>query len=148
MKRKELVSEIKELLRRLENLDGTRPSADLETFLKDLENEALTFKRDDASEKPKRKRAATKAARSRKDPDAVANTIADLAQRLRASFASDESFEANVQAVEASGLTKDAVVQVYNSVFGGNRTFPKSVTKQALLNAIRKDRIAKVRAAS
>ena len=78
----------------------------------------------------------------------MAQTIAELSARLKANFASDESFEQGVKALESSGLTKANVVKVYNAVFDTEKSFPKSVTKAALLNALRKDRIARVRAAS
>lgn len=148
MNTKELVGELRELLGQLEALAGVKPSNALNAFLAQIESESLTFKKQNTSVKSKRVGPTAVKPRTKKDPEAVAKTIGELAARLKANFASDDSFEKTVQAVEDSGLTKEGVVQIYNSVFEVNRTFPKSTTRQALLNALRKDRIAKVRAAS
>ena len=78
----------------------------------------------------------------------MANTISELSSRLKAAFESDEKFERTVQDLEESGLTKASVIEVYNAVFDTRKSFPKSVSKDALMKALRKDRIAKVRAAS
>jgi Glu-tRNA(Gln) amidotransferase subunit E-like FAD-binding protein len=137
--------ELRTLVSKANEFDGSSPSAALETFLKDLENGSLIFSKDTAEAKPKR-RASTSKAKPKKDAETVARTISELSSKLRAAFTSDDSFEQTVQALETSGLSKENVIELYNSVFGANKTFPKSVTKQALFNAIRKDRIAKVRA--
>jgi hypothetical protein len=141
------LDELRGLLAELEKSKGLVPSLALEIFLKDLENGSLTVmaaKKQLKTTSP----ASTSKSKQKKDPATVAKTISELSSRLRATFGSDDSFEQTVRAVESSGLTKENVIELYNSVFGANKAFPKSVTKQALFNAIRKDRIAKVRAAS
>lgn len=72
-------------------------------------------------------------------------TIQQLAARLQRSFESDAGFEAAISQAEASGLTKDNVVELYNRIFQTSRSFPKSVTKPALFKVIRQDRMKKVR---
>lgn len=143
----EYLNELRGLLDELKQSNGLVPSLALETFLKDLENGSLTVSAANRRLGTK-SRASTLKSKPKKDPAAVAKTISELSSRLMATFGSDDSFEQTVQAVESSGLTKENVIELYNTVFGANKAFPKSVTKQALFNAIRKDRIAKVRAAS
>jgi hypothetical protein len=143
MNKQQAIKELNSLLSELENATGRRPSEGLRTFLSKLENSSFTIS-SKSTGKARRQKAPALRRGSRKDPEAVAQTIAEL----KANFASDESFEQGVKALESSGLTKANVVKVYNAVFDTEKSFPKSVTKAALLNALRKDRIARVRAAS
>jgi hypothetical protein len=147
MNKQQAIKELNSLLSELENATGRRPSEGLRTFLSKLENSSFTIS-SKSTGKARRQKAPALRRGSRKDPEAVAQTIAELSARLKANFASDESFEQGVKALESSGLTKANVVKVYNAVFDTEKSFPKSVTKAALLNALRKDRIARVRAAS
>jgi hypothetical protein len=78
----------------------------------------------------------------------TAKTIEQLAAKLRETFMSDASFEAAVSEAAASNLSKENVVQLYNRLFDTNRKFSKALTKPDLFNAIRRDRIARVRARS
>lgn len=75
----------------------------------------------------------------------MSETIQQLAARLERAFENDSNFEAAVSQAEASGLSKDNVVELYNRVFQTSRNFPKSVTKPGLFKAIRQDRLKKVR---
>lgn len=78
----------------------------------------------------------------------MAKTIEQIADKLRANFMSDTNFEAAMSEATECGLTRDNVVQLYNKLFDTERKFGKSVTKPDLFNAIRRDRIARVRARS
>lgn len=142
------VREISRLLRTLATSGIQVPDQEIFSALTRWENGLLTEEAEILQPKPKSPRRKKAAPRPEKDEAAVAKKIDDLASRLRDAFPSDENFEKTVQDVESSGLTKSSVIELYKAVFGGGRSFPKSATKQSLLNAIRKDRIAKVRAAS
>jgi len=147
MKLDHIFHELRELASKAQALDGTTPSESLATFLKGLENGSLTVSKQTRDLKVKAKASPSKS-RPKKDAETVAKTICELSSKLKATFSSDQSFEQTVQVVESSGLSKENVIELYNSIFETNKTFPKSVTKLALFDAIRKDRIAKVRAAS
>ncbi len=147
MHKRQAIRELYSLLNELEEATGRRPSEGLKEFLSKLENSSFTIS-SKTTGKTRRHKSPVPRRASRKDPQVVAQTIADLTAKLKANFASDESFEQSVKALESSGLTKATVVKVYNAVFDTDKSFPKSVTKAALLNALRKDRIARVRAAS
>lgn len=147
MKLKLISLELRTLVSKAQEYDGSFPSASLETFLKGLENGSLRVSKQ--APQAKTKRSASKPnSKPKRDAETVAKTISELSLKLKEAFGSDDRFEQTVQAVESSGLSKENVIALYNSVFGAEKSFPKSVTKEALFNAIRKDRIAKVRAAS
>ncbi len=149
MKPEQAAEEILELLDELEHLRGRKPSKELVAFLSSMSSVNTP---ETISKHPKQNRKAVapkkRRPRKRKDPAAVAKTIQHLSIRLRENFSSDTQFEQSVQALAESGLTKANVIKVYNELFDTNKDFPKSVTKIALLKALRKDRIARIRAAS
>lgn len=146
MKPEEAVREIVALLAELERLGGAVPSPALRKFLRSLEarNKNNLELRSEGS--PSRRPRV--AAGGKKDSALMAKTIDELASKLRENFMSDTAFEATVNEAAASGLSKDNVVALYNRLFETKRTFPRSATKPDLFNAIRRDRIARVRARS
>ncbi|MEL7540436.1 MAG: hypothetical protein AAGJ51_05995 [Pseudomonadota bacterium] len=138
MKTEEAFQEISRLLIQLERLGGSKPSEPLADFIaarihSKLKNSA------DSHERPKRRNA-----REQK----MAETVMQMTARLRASFDSDSEFETVVKKLARREVTKEGVVRIYNELFDKDRSFPKSMTKSALVDAIRKDRIAHIRAAS
>lgn len=75
----------------------------------------------------------------------MSKTIDELAAKLREAFASDSSFEEAINAPTVQKLSKSNVVTLFNRVFETSREFPKSLTKPDLFNAIRRERVARVR---
>ncbi|KCZ56752.1 hypothetical protein [Hyphomonas chukchiensis] len=148
MNKARLIADLKSLMKDVEDLGGNAPSSLLLEFVTGLENQTFTISTKTTRKPSGIPRKPRKTAAGKKDPAAVANTISELSSKLRAAFESDEKFERTVQDLEESGLTKASVIEVYNAVFDTRKSFPKSVSKDALLKALRKDRIAKVRAAS
>tara|TARA_R110000803_G_scaffold38526_1_gene83376 strand:+ start:4097 stop:4543 length:447 start_codon:yes stop_codon:yes gene_type:complete len=148
MNKTRLIADIKKLINELEASGGSAPSPLVLEFIDGLENQTFTISTNTAPKSKTTPRKPRKTAARKKDPVAVANTISELSSRLKAAFESDEKFERTVQDLEESGLTKASVIEVYNAVFDTRKSFPKSVSKDALMKALRKDRIAKVRAAS
>ncbi len=143
--------EIQMLVAELESLGGSRPSKKLKSALDSdadivVKKSETRIPRSSASGYSGDSIRATKP-RKRGSED-VAKSISEISARLRQAFESDASFEAGVRDLEASDLTKAHVIEIYRSVIGTSKTFPKSVTKAALLKALRKDRITKIRAAS
>jgi len=146
MKPEEAVREISALLAELERLGGEKPSLALRSFLRSLANRNDHKVQLGISESPSKRLRVAKSAK--KDPALMSKTIEELAAKLRQNFMSDAAFEATVSEAAASGLSKDNVVSLYNQLFDTRRTFPRSATKPDLFNAIRRDRIARVRARS
>jgi hypothetical protein len=142
---KQASAEIEALLAELEARGGTRASNELREFLASLskKNERKTRLTTANDASPNRV-----ARRPARDPVAMAKTIEELAGKLRTHFMSDANFEAAMAEVANSNLTKDNVVKLYNAVFETDRKFGKALSKPDLLNAIRRDRIARVRARS
>lgn len=143
---KQAANEILRLLAELEMLGGSSASPDLMKFLASLqarkERKVRLTGASDAAPK-------TSVAKRRvRDPAAMSKTIEELAAKLRTHFMSDAQFEVVMSEVANSNLSKDNVVQLYNAVFETDRKFGKSMTKPDLFNAIRRDRIARVRARS
>jgi hypothetical protein len=142
---KQAAFELHKLLAELEASGGTRPSAELREFLNSLSKRTerktqLTTANDHSPNGVAKRRV--------RDPAAMAKTIEELARRLRTHFMSDDQFEAAIAEAANSNLSKDNVVQLYNAVFETDRKFGKAMTKPDLFNAIRRDRIARVRARS
>lgn len=75
----------------------------------------------------------------------MSKTIDELAQKLREAFYSDDQFERVLTAPETQGLSKANVVTLYNRVFQEPRPISKSMTKPDVFNAIRRERISRVR---
>ncbi len=78
----------------------------------------------------------------------MSKTIEELATKLRNAFESDSSFEAAINEPKVQKLSKPNVVTLFNRVFNTTRAFPKSLTKPDLFNAIRRERINRVRGGS
>lgn len=76
----------------------------------------------------------------------MAKTIEDLAVKLRAAFDSDDQFERLLQEPHTQKLSKANVVSLFKSVFGTERPLGKSLTKPDMFNAIRRERISRMRA--
>ena len=93
----------------------------------------------------KTQRGARKPPKPKRDPAAVSKTIEQIVATLSATFNNDMTFEASVKEAEDSSLTKDNVVAIYNQLFRTDKKFSKSVRKPDLFNAIRRERIARVR---
>jgi Glu-tRNA(Gln) amidotransferase subunit E-like FAD-binding protein len=148
MNSNEILTELRSLIAELKSLGGSAPSTVLLEFVEGLENSSLSISSKTARKSATTSRSPKKRAAKKQDPNAVAETIAELSTKLKEAFRNDESFEQTVQRLEESGLTKANVIKVYNAVFDTNKSFPKSVTKSSLLNTLRKDRISRVRAAS
>lgn len=89
------------------------------------------------------RRAESTTPRRRRGPQDVSQGVKDLIAKLRSAFGDDSTFEQTVD--DASKLPKAAIVEVYNGLFETSKKFPKSVTKPDLLNALRRERIARVR---
>jgi hypothetical protein len=146
-----LKAEILKLVLELESLGGSQPSDRLRSVLES--DSDIVVKKPATRTKqtsPVTSDAAKVGARTspKKDATKVTKTISEISTKLKQAFESDSSFEQGVRDLESSGLTKAHVAQVYKEVIGSSKTFPKSVTKEALLDALRKDRIMKIRAAS
>lgn len=144
---KQAVAELQSLLADLETRGGKMPSPELRAFLETLsKRNARNARLSSANESSGSKGVARK--RRRPDPQTMAKTVEQLVAKLNAAFMSDASFEKVVQEAASSDLTKENVVKLYNELFATERKFPKSATKPDLFNAIRRDRIARVRARS
>jgi len=143
---KEAISELQQLLGELKRLGGPNPSPELEAFLRELGRRNV---RREALGNDVGPSGGTRVARKRRvrDLEAMARTIEELARKLRAAFKSDAQFEAVISEASKSDLTKDNVIKLYNTLFETNRKFGGS-TKPEVYNAIRRDRIARVRAGS
>lgn len=75
----------------------------------------------------------------------MSKTIDELAQKLRDAFNSDDRFESALNDPRVQGLSKANVVTLYNRVFEEPRRLAKSMTKPEVFNAIRRERISRVR---
>lgn len=143
MKPAQAAKEIEKLLREAERLGATPISAQLSSFLQELAAcdglKKKSTRRAGSSSPPRPPRA-------RKDEAEVAKTIDELAAKLRGAFQSDERFEEVISRPEAQGLSKANVVVLYNRVFETKHKFPAKLTKPDLFEAIRKERIKRVRA--
>jgi hypothetical protein len=142
---KQAATELKMLLDELRRRGGSAPSPELNSFLESLGRRNVRKTRLSEATEPSREKVAKRRVR---DPDAMAKTIKELAAKLRASFMSDLQFEAAVTEAAECKLTRDNVVQLYNELFETDRKFSKSASKPDVFNAIRRDRIARVRARS
>ncbi len=78
----------------------------------------------------------------------MSKTIEELAARLREAFENQASFETVLTAPETQGLSKANIVTLYNRVFGSEQPLAKSLTKPEILNAMRRERINRVRGRS
>lgn len=135
-------AEILELLEEAKRLGGSSISTELENFLKELSACG-------GLKKKSTRRPGTSTPRPtsrRKDPLQVAKTIEELAKKLRDAFQSDQRFEEVIRRPEAQGLSKANVVTLYNRVFETQHKFSAKLTKPDLFEAIRKERIKRVRA--
>jgi len=135
----EAAGETLKLLETLKALGGPSPSPELQSYLR----KALGKSAQRSASPVGRSTSATAGRKSGKTN--MFETIQQLAARLERAFENDSGFEAAVSQAEASGLTKDNVVELYNRVFRTSRNFPKNVTKPGLFKAIRQDRLKKVR---
>lgn len=78
----------------------------------------------------------------------MAKTIDEMAQKLRGAFDSEERFETVLADPKTKKLSKAGVVTLYNSVFESPRPLARSMTKPEIFNAIRRERINRVRGRS
>lgn len=78
----------------------------------------------------------------------MSKTIEELASRLRDAFQNQASFETVLRAPETQGLSKANIVTLYNQVFRPEQPLAKSLTKPEILNAMRRERINRVRGGS
>lgn len=139
----EAAKEITKLLQEAERRGMPAISADLHLFLQELAVCGGLKKKSTrrAGSSPSGRRP-----RGRKDEAEVAKTIDELAAKLKSAFQSDERFEEVISRPEAQSLSKANVVTLYNRVFETNHKFAAKLTKPDLFEAIRKERIKRVRA--
>lgn len=149
MKTTQAAKEIIALLEEAVSRGASSPSAELRGFLDEL---ALS----PGLKKP-RKKAETKSRRTssgseprvgtrRKRPEVdMSKTIEELAARLRDAFENQSSFENVLSAPETQGLSKANIVTLYKRVFGPEQPLSKSLTKPEIINAMRRERINRVR---
>lgn len=146
-----LKAEIQRLISELEARGGSKPSEALRAAL-DSDSDIVVKKPASKTKQPSNSTTTSVPKRAkksnRKDASQVAYSISEITARLKQAFESDASFEAGVRDLETSGLSKAHVAEIYKEVIGSSKSFPKNATKDELLNALRKDRIMKLRAAS
>lgn len=127
-------------------------SAELMTFLEELaQSPGLKKSRKKLSTKSRTTSLGSEArVKPRKPPKEVdmSKTIEEIAARLREAFGNQASFETVLNAPETQGLTKANIVTLYNRVFGSEQRLSKSLSKPEILNAMRRERINRVRGAS
>ncbi len=143
---KQAAAELQQLLGELKRLGGSSPSPELTAFLSSFGKRNVRKEPLSVDAGPSESTRVARRPRVR-DPEAMARTVEDLARKLRAAFRSDAQFEAVISEASKSDLTKDNVIKLYNVLFETNRRFGGS-TKPQVYNAIRRDRIARVRASS
>ncbi len=149
MKPADAAKEILALAEASARLGGPAPSEALRTFLDELavspglkavRKSTRTGKGDSASGAT---RVGTRAKWSTEAE--MSKTIDDLARRLREAFNSDDRFESVLSDPQTQKLSKANIVTLYNRVFEEPRPLSKSMTKPDVFNAIRRERISRVR---
>ena len=149
---KQAAKEISALLDEAE-ARGVHASSDVRAFLRELEASA-------GLKKPRKETATPSgqispgdsgsrvASRPKRPVVDMSKTIEELAARLRDAFENSSSFETVLSAPETKGLSKANIVTLYNRVFQPEQPLPKSLTKPEILNAMRRERINRVRGRS
>ena len=149
MKTREAAHQIIALLQEGATRGAPVASAELMAFLQELaespglkkpRNKLSTKSRTTSPSSEPRARPRT----PRKEVD-MSKTIEELAARLREAFGNQASFENVLNAPETQGLTKANIVTLYTRVFGADQRLSKSLTKPEILNAMRRERINRVR---
>lgn len=153
MKTADAAKQIIALLEENEARGGSSVSPDLRAFLEELAASPGLKKPRKKSETKSRKTLVETAPRvgtGRKRPTEVemSKTIDELAARLRSAFENQASFETVLTGAEAQGLSKANIVTLYNQVFQPEQPLSKSLTKPEILNAMRRERINRVRGRS
>lgn len=146
MKPEQAAAEIITLLQEGERRGAPAPSAALTQFLR-----RLSESKNSATLAPQQSNKLQKrvgSARARLSEAEMSSTIDQIAAKLRAAFPSDAAFEALITEPTVQSLSKPNVVALFNRVFDTSRTFPKAVTKPDLFNAMRRERISRVRGMS
>jgi FtsZ-interacting cell division protein YlmF len=149
MKPSQAAKEITSLAEASARLGGPEMSPELASFLEELAvspglKAVRKAKRKDQGSSMRK--APRVGARSKQHAESdMAKTIDELARKLRAAFHSDDQFESVLSDPEAQTLSKAAVVTLYNRIFEEARPIAKSMTKPEVFNAIRRERISRVR---
>lgn len=131
-------SELLPLLEELKRRGGPEPSAALVRYLKKAETKS-----------PKgSSRLSVGTAMTVPAPQKQRASISEMASRLKDAFGSDDQFNKLLDDHVKSSLKKSEVVKLHELVFERKKRFPKSITKDRLIEEIRSDRIAEVRAVS
>lgn len=140
----EIIALAEELVRR----GGPQMSPELREFVEQLGHTpglkaVRKSKRTDGKDSADARRVGSRAKRSTEAE--MSKTIDELAQLLRDSFSSDDRFERALNDPRVQGLSKANVVILFKRLFDDSRPPPKSMTKPEVLNAMRRERISRVR---
>lgn len=141
-------AEIVALLEEAERLGGSKMSPELSEFLRELADSGGLKKSARRTRGTSTGGAGGRVPRPPRDEATMSKTIDELAAKLQSAFASDTSFEEVMNEPVVQKLSKPNVVVLFNRVFRTHREFPKSLTKPDLFNAIRRERVARVRGSS
>lgn len=148
MKPSDAATEIHSLADELLARGGAAMSDDLRVFLAELSSiSTLPVRKSTRSTARQSETKTRRVGTSPKRPSKaeMSKTIDELAKKLRETFNSDDSFEKLLSDPVVQGLSKANVVDLYKRVFDAPRPLAKSLTKPDVFNAIRRERITRVR---